>query len=116
FKFYKSDVSRIRLLRGNQFTPPVVPFPDKPWVPIKSLRSGEIFCAKVAPQAIRPAKGRYTAICRDSSSRENDHVPNRREVCAVEEDLIVRCHGRMVNCSAFRADESAWYSTAPLLL
>ena len=28
FKFYKSDVGRIRLLRGNQLTPPVVPFPD----------------------------------------------------------------------------------------
>ena len=38
FKFYKSDVGRIRLLRGNQFTPPVVPFPDQPRVSLKGFR------------------------------------------------------------------------------
>ena len=99
FKFYKSDVGRIRLLRGNQFTPPVVPFPDQPRVSLKGFGCCEIFRAVGAPQAVRPAKGRHAAIRRNSSSREDGYVPSGSEVCAGEEDLMVSSHGRMGNYS-----------------
>ena len=100
FKFYEGEVSGIGRFRGNQLTPPVVPFPDQPRVPRKGFRRGEIFCAVGAPQAIRPAKGRHAAIRRNAGSCEDGHVPSGREVCAGEEDLIVGGHGRM--CEVYR--------------
>ena len=93
FKLHECVVGRIWLFRGNQFAPPVVPFPDQPRIPLKGLRGREILRAKVAPQAVRPAKGRHAAIRRNSSSREDGHVPSGGEVCAGEEDLIVGGHG-----------------------
>ena len=93
FKLHERVVGRIWLFRGNQFAPPVVPFPDQPRVPLKGLRGREILRAKGAPQAVRPAKGRYAAIRRNSSSCEGGHISSGGEVCAGEEDLIVSGHG-----------------------
>lgn len=93
FEFYKGDVGEIWLFRGNQFTPPVVPFPDQPRVSLKGFRRGEVFSTKVAPQAVRPTKGRYAAIRRNSCSREDDDVSCGSEMCAGLEDLFVRSHG-----------------------
>ena len=94
-KLHERVVGGIRLFRGNQFTPPVVPFPDQPRVPRKGFWRGEVFSAKGTPQAIRPAKGRYAAIRRNAGSREDGHVPSGREVCVGEEDVIVGSHGQM---------------------
>ncbi len=98
FKLNKGDVGRIRLFRGNQFTPPVVPFPDQPGIPFKGLWGCQILCAKVAPQAVSPAKSRHAAIRRNAGSREDGDVPSGREVCAGEENLIVSSHGRLLRC------------------
>jgi len=49
FKFYKGDVGGIRLFRSDQFSPPVVPFPNQLRVSLKGFWSCEFFCAKVAP-------------------------------------------------------------------
>jgi len=95
FKLNKSDVRRIRLFRGNQFTSPVVPFPDQLWIPFKGFWGCKILCAKVAPQAVSPAKSRHAAIRRNAGSREDGDVSSGREVCPGEEDLIVFRHGRM---------------------
>ena len=94
FQFDESLMGRIWRFGGNQFTSPVVPFPDQSWVTSKSPRGREIFRSVGAPQAVRPAKGRHAAIRRNSSSREDGYVPSGSEVCAGEEDLIVDSHGR----------------------
>ena len=93
FKLYKGDVGRIRLFCGNQFTPPVVPFPDQPRVPLKGLRGREILRSKGTPQAVHPAKRGDATIGGDASSREGGHISSGGEVCAGEEDLIVGGHG-----------------------
>jgi hypothetical protein len=100
FKFYKGDVGGIGLFRGNQFTSPVVPFPHQPWVPFEGLGRCQILCAKVAPQAVRSAKGRYPAIGRNAGSREDGYVVSGREECAGLENLIVSSHGRV--CEVYR--------------
>ncbi len=64
FKFYKGKVGRIRLFRGNQFTSPVVPFPDQPRVSLKRLRGCEILRTVAVPQTLRSAKSRYAAVGR----------------------------------------------------
>ena len=95
FQFNDGMVGRIWRFRSNQFTPPVVPFPDQPRVSGKGFSCREIFCAVSAPQAVSPAKGRHTAIRGNSSSCEDGHVSSGGEVRAGEEDLIVGDHGRM---------------------
>ena len=93
FKLHERIVGRIRRFRSNQFTPPVVPFPDQLRISFKGFRRGQIFRAIGASQTVRSAKGRHAAIRRNAGSRKNGHVPNGREVCAGEEDLIVGSHG-----------------------
>ena len=95
FKFDKSDMGRIRLFRGNQFAPPVVPFPDQPRVALKGFGRCQILRSKIAPQAVCPAKGRHAAIGGNAGSREDGHVASRREVSAGAEDLIVSSHDRV---------------------
>lgn len=93
FKLHERVVGRIWLFRGNQFAPPVVPFPDQPRVPLKGLRGREILRAKGTPQAVHPAKRGDATIGGDASSREGGHISSGGEVCAGEEDLIVGGHG-----------------------
>src|SRR3954469_20596635 len=95
FQLHERIVGGIRRFRGNQFTPPVVPFPDQPWVPLKGLRSCEILRAKVAPQAIYSAKGRHAAVGRNAGSREDSHVLSGGETGTSEENLIVGGHDRI---------------------
>ena len=49
FKLYKGDVGGIRPFCGNQFSPPVVPFPNQLRVSLKGFWCREVFCAKVSP-------------------------------------------------------------------
>ena len=95
FQFDDRLMGRVGSFCGDEFTPPAIPFPHHSWVTRKGLRCCEIFCAVVAPQAVRPAKGRHAAIRRNPGSREDSHVPSGCEVHAGKEDLIVGGHDRM---------------------
>ncbi len=52
----------IRLFRGDQLAPPVVPFPHEARIPLEGFGCRQVLGAKVLPQTIRAAKGRYTAV------------------------------------------------------
>ena len=49
FQFNDGIMGRIWRFRGNQFTPPVIPFPDQSWVTRKGFRGRKIFCAVSSP-------------------------------------------------------------------
>src|SRR5512132_275154 len=70
-EFNHSVVSRIRQFCGDQFASPVVPLPDESGITLKSFRCCEVLGSKVAPQAVRAAKGRHTAI--SGNTRDGPH-------------------------------------------
>src|SRR5262245_25735668 len=92
FKLHERVMGRIRLFGGDQFSPPVVPFPDQPRVPLKGLWACEIFCAKVAPQTISSSECRYATVGRNAGSCEDGYVPGGGEVCAGDKNLLVGGH------------------------
>ena len=99
FKLHERVVGRIWLISWQSIRVASCTIPRRAEGLVQRPRGREIFCAEGAPQAVRPAKGRHAAIRRNSSSREDGHVPSGGEVCAGEEDLIVSGHGRIGNHS-----------------
>ncbi len=72
-RFERSDgmMCGVGRFSSDHLPAPVVPFPDKPWIPFKRFRRREVFRSEITPQAVSPAKGRDAAVRGDASAGQN---------------------------------------------
>jgi hypothetical protein len=58
---------------GDEFTPPVIPFPHEAGITREGFGCGQILRAKSAPESVGPAKGRHAAVGGNPGSGEHGH-------------------------------------------
>ncbi len=71
FQLNQRMMSGVGALGGDEFAPPVVPFPDETGIAREGLRRCQLFGPVVPPEPVGAAKRRHAAVRRDAGSRQD---------------------------------------------
>lgn len=97
FKFRECVMGGVGTLGRDQFSAPVIPFPDKSGISFKRFGRGQIFRAKISPQSVCAAKRGDPTVCGNAGSCEHHDASRGGKLLSDENQIRTRCHRGVVS-------------------